>query len=161
MSACRRLDVSVLLFRWCEFGARLFGNYLTPPPGTPLPQERGFTSHLVFFQSACRRGAALKSWQIPALRKPANSHLSFEGAKERCAKESSRSGAARLMLTRRMGLNSITHETSGAKCNTTVRRNLALRLLLNQGYSWQILHPVELPALALVARNAAFYIEIS
>jgi len=62
MSACRRLDVSVLLFRWCEFGARLFGNYLTPPPGTPLPQERGFTSHLVFFQSACRRGAmALES----------------------------------------------------------------------------------------------------
>lgn len=43
-----------------------------------------------------------------------------------------RSNAARLMLTLRMGLNLIMHETRDAKGDTTARHNLALRLFLNQ-----------------------------
>ena len=94
--------------------------------------------------SARQRGdIALKSRQIAALRKPANSHLSFDGAKERCAKESSRSGAARLMLNRRMGLDFSTHETCYAKGDTVARRNFAPMLFQYQRYSGRILHPVK------------------
>jgi len=50
------------------------------------------------------------------------------------------------MLTRRMGLNLLSHGIYRAKGDTSVRWNFALRFFLYQRLRGQIAHPAQLPA---------------